>query len=338
MNFSSRICFLFIIRDYAINMIWSVVSIIVGFILLLWSADRFIQGAAALARQLGVSLFLIGLTVVAMGTSAPEMVVSVMASISGNPGIAIGNVLGSNIANIGLILGLTALILPIRFKAAILRKELPILFIVTVIAGICLYDEFLSQFDGVILVVTFAAVMWFLLRQRPQSDDVGLVAAEAEEIPLMTTSKALFWVVVGLSLLVIGSRLLVWGSASIARSLGVSDLVIGLTIVAVGTSLPELAASLTSVFKKHHDIALGNVVGSNLFNLLTVLPLPGLIKPGVVEADAVWRDYPIMLLVTVLLILMILFKRKIPSIGRVQGLVLLSLYLGYIGLLYHSLS
>nr|WP_210396752.1 calcium/sodium antiporter [Motiliproteus sediminis] len=314
-------------------MLYPILAIIGGFLVLIWSADRFVVGAAGTARNLGMSPMLIGLTVVSLGTSAPEMLVSAIAASTGAGGLAIGNALGSNIANIGLVLGVTALIAPLPVKSGLLRKELPLLLAVTLAAGLVLMDLYLGLVDALLLIAGLVLSLYLFARfQRYANADE--VAHEEEELPDIPLRKALFWVVLGLILLAGSSRLLVWGASAVATHMGVSDLVIGLTIVAIGTSLPELAASVMSALKKHHDIAIGNVVGSNIFNLLAVMPLPGLIAPMTMESVVLWRDFATMLLFTLALLLFSYLLTK-GRVGRAEGGALLLGYSAYLALLYY---
>lgn len=320
-------------------MLWiSFLAILGGFMLLVWGADRFVTGAAATARNLGVSPLIIGLTIVGFGTSAPEMLVSAMAAWAGNPGIAVGNAIGSNITNVGLVLGFTALISPLAVKSETLRREFPILFAVTTLVLILLLDGDLSRLDGVILLAGFGLMIYWLvglgLRERacdPMQDEF------AEEIPAdMTMGRALFWVALGLIVLLLSSRLLVWGAVNVAQYFGVPDLIIGLTIVAIGTSLPELAASITGALKGEDDIAIGNVLGSNMFNLLAVLGLPGLISPLTTPDDVMTRDFPIMFGFTALLFAFAYGFRSQGRINRPEGGILLAGFVAYLGLLFYA--
>ncbi len=307
-------------------------AILGGFLALMWSADRFVSGAAATARNLGMSPLLIGLTVVSLGTSAPEILVSAIASFTDYPGLAVGNAIGSNIANIGLVLAITALICPLPIHSGLLKRELPLLLVVTLIAGYCLLDSRISLVDSLLLLAMMVATIYLLIRWQKGARHDALEQEEDEEIPTLSQGKASWLLLSGLLILLGSSRLLVWGATEIAMALGVSDLVIGLTVVAIGTSLPELAASVVSALKKHHDIALGNVVGSNIFNLLTVLPVPGLIKQVTLSTEVFSRDYLAMLAITVLLIAMIFIRRQL--LPRAGGLLLLLAYAGYMGTLY----
>lgn len=314
-------------------MLVPLLGIVTGLIILVWSADRFVAGAAATAKNLGMSPLLIGLTIVSFGTSAPEILVSLMASLDQAGSLAIGNALGSNIANIGLVLGITALIAPLPVKSGILKKELPLLLAVTVLAGLLLYDLTLSLGDGLILIAALIGCLYLFYRFQQASPDDDPLLEESDALPPMSTGKALFWLFVGLALLIASSRLLVWGAVQIATLLGVSELIIGLTIVAIGTSLPELAASVASALKKHHDIALGNVVGSNIFNLAAVMALPGFISPVTLEPLAFSRDYVMMLLITLALIGFCLLRRPF-RISRGEGALLSASYVAYLYLLY----
>ena len=310
-----------------------------GFVLLTWSADRFVTGASALAFNLNVSPLIIGLTIVGLGTSAPEILVSAMASWQGNTGLAIGNAIGSNITNSTLILGFTALVLPLSVHSSILRRELPILLLVMTVALLLLLDGTLGRLDGAILLTGMGVMLLWMTRlaRTAQSQSDPMKEEFAEEIPTdLGMPWAVFWLVTGAVLLLASSKILVWGAVAIAHELGVSDLVIGLTIVALGTSLPELAASVMSAIKNEHDIAIGNVIGSNIFNLLAVLGLPGLIHPAVIDSAVLNRDYPIMIVLTLLLFIMAYGFRGPARINRWEGAVLVSAYVAYQTLLYFN--
>lgn len=321
-------------------MILPLLAILGGLALLVWSADRFVEGAAATAKYAGMPPLLIGMVIIGFGTSAPEMVVSALAAMDGNPGLALGNAYGSNIANIALILGIVALLSPIGVRSGILRKELPMLVAITLLAGWQLIDGNLSRLDGLVLLLVFFIVMggsiYLAMRQR---NDIMMQEIESEtDADLashpMSLSRALFWLVAGLVLLIGSSRLLVWGAVSIAQSLGVSELVIGLTIVAVGTSLPELASSIAAVRKNEHDLALGNVLGSNVFNTLAVVGIAASIHPLSVEPSVLYRDWTLMMGLTLALFAMGFgSKQRQGQIGRFYGAVLLVVYLGYSGYL-----
>jgi len=312
-------------------MLLSFAAIIFGLALLVWSADRFVSGAAALARNLGVSPLLIGLTVVGVGTSAPEMLVSVMAAYSGNMGMAVGNAVGSNTANIGLILGTTAAIAPLTIASGVLRREYPLMLGISLLGYILLIDSELQRLDGFILLIGLIGTLLLMIRiARSQRDHDPLQLELEEEIPVgISTGRAGLLIGVGLAVLLVSSRLLVWGATNVALAFGVSDLVIGLTIVAVGTSLPELAASISSALKREHDIAFGNILGSNIFNILAVLSPAALIAPGTIDPAAISRDLPVMLAFSVLLFLLGRGRNGAGRIGRGAGFALLAAYLGY---------
>jgi len=310
----------------------SIIALIAGLVLLVWSADRFVEGAAAAARHFNVPPLLIGMVIVGFGTSAPEMVVSAIASWQGNPGIALGNAYGSNITNIALILGLTAVISPIVVHSRVLRKELPVLLAVTGFALFLMMDNELSRFDGWMHLLVFSLLIgWSILQGLRERKDALGEEMEAELVEhQMPLGRALTWLTVGLVLLIASSRILVWGAVNIAHYFGVSDLIIGLTVIAVGTSLPELASSIIAIRKNEHDIALGNVIGSNLFNTLAVIGIAGTIHPLAVEADIFKRDMMVMTLLTVCLFLFCYgFGGTQGRINRSKGLLLLSAYVGY---------
>ncbi len=311
------------------------IALIGGLILLVWSADRFVDGAAASARYAGMPPLLIGMVVIGFGTSAPEMVVSAISAAQGNPGLAIGNAYGSNISNIALILGVTALIAPITLKSSVLRKELPVLLGATLLGAALLFDLHLSRVDAWILLIVFSAIMgwsvWLALRQR--RDSLGVDVDTMLEDNSMSLRSALTWLAVGMVLLVISSRILVWGAVEIARGFGVSDLIIGLTVVAIGTSLPELASSLAAVRKGEHDLAIGNVIGSNFFNTLAVVGIAGAIHPLNVGAEVLYRDCLLMGLLTIALFFVRVGYNGQRQITRIEGLILLIIYLGYSGYL-----
>jgi cation:H+ antiporter len=277
--------------------------------------------------------------VVGFGTSAPEILVSTMAALEGSPGIAIGNALGSNIANIALILGVTALIAPLTVHSDLLRREYPLLLLVSVGTYLLLLDGDLDRLDGSLLLVSLVAVMLLLVwigMRRPDHDP--LIDEMEAEIPTgFTTAASLLWVAIGLATLIVSSRMLVWGSVEVATMFGVSDLVIGLTIVAVGTSLPELASAIASALKNEHDLAIGNVVGSNIWNLLAVLGVPGLLAPGLVPPEVLERDMLVMLALTLALFVMGRTMRTRGVINRVEGALLLTSFIAYLGwLVWHS--
>jgi len=316
----------------------SIVAVIGGFAVVIKGADWFVQGAAALARNLGVPTMVIGLTIVGIGTSAPEILISLIASIDGNPGLAVGNALGSNIANIGLVLGITALIVPLTVRSDILRREYPVMFIVMLVSLVLVIDGELSRIDGLILLSGMVVILWWMvmLSKRPGRDPME--AEYAHEIPRIKTGRALLWLVVGLALLLLSSRALVWGAVNIAQALGVSDLIIGLTIVAIGTSLPELAASVMSALRKEPDIAIGNIIGSNMFNLLVVLGLPGVIRPLPLNGEVLTRDFPFMIGLSIALFVMAYGLRVRGRIRRLEGGLLVVGYVAYLTVLYINIK
>lgn len=317
-------------------MLLSILAILAGFGLLIWGADRFVMGASATARNLGVSPLIIGLTIVGFGTSAPEMLVSGLAAWYGNPGISVGNAIGSNITNIGLVLGITALIVPVTVNSDILRREFPLLFLFMMLALWLISDSYLGWWDGLILIGgMFAMIIWVvMIGMRSRKSDPMKAEFEEELSDTMSSGKATFWLIIGIVVLLVGSRAVVWGATEIAIALGISDLVIGLTIIAIGTSLPELAATIMCVYKNEHDIAIGNIVGSNMFNLLGVLGLPGLIHPFALPAETLSRDFGVMVVLTIALFIMSYGFKGAGRINRFEGGILLASWCGYMGWIY----
>lgn len=311
-------------------LIW-LAELIGGFLLLVWAADRLVAGASATARNLGVSPLIIGLTIVGFGTSAPELVVSAVASSRGNPGLALGNALGSNIANLGLVLGITALIYPLRLESAALKREYPLLLLIMLVCLYLVIDLEYSHAEGWLLLAGLAALILWLVRLGLQRQPTDPLADEfAAEIPSdVPTRVAVFWLVVGLLVLPISSKFLVDGAVNIAGMLGVTDTVIGLTIVALGTSLPELATAVTSALRREDDLAIGNIIGSNMFNMLGVLGIAAVISPVTAPPVLIARDFPVMFLMTGLLFLMASDFRGPGRIGRRSGLLLLSMFIIY---------
>lgn len=309
-----------------------------GLALLVWSAGKFVDGASNVARHYGMPPLLIGMVVIGFGTSAPEMVVSVLASYQGNPGIALGNAYGSNIANIALILGLTALLLPISVHSQVIKKELPILTMITFLTVFLLHDLELSTFDAVVLLIVFTGLMgWTILTGlKNKIDSFG----EVVEIGLNTErdpiKKSFLFLVIGLIFLIGSSRLLVFGAVGIATALGVSDIIVGLTVVAVGTSLPELASSIIAARKGESDIALGNVLGSNLFNTLAVVGIAGIVNPMSIDKEIYYRDLATMTVLTLSLFVFGYGFRKQGRINRFEGGILLTSYLAYTTYLIHG--
>lgn len=315
-------------------------AIVAGLLLLVWSADKFIDGSATTARYAGLPPLVIGMVIVGFGTSAPEMIVSAMAAGDGNPDLALGNAFGSNIVNITLILGVTALISPILVQSSIIRKELPLLLIVVIGCGLLIFDSAITTIDAGLLLLGFLAFFtWTIVSGLKSSEDSLNQEFEQEvsgtQLPLKV---AIFWLITGLILLLISSRVLVWGAVEIASILGVSDLIIGLTVVALGTSLPELAASVIAARKGEHDIAIGNVVGSNIFNILAVVGIAGVIEPiSAIAPEVLYRDWSVMLFTTLLLLIMGYGFGRQGRINRFEGALLLISYLGYNGYLAWSL-
>lgn len=325
-------------------MILPIVAVVLGLGVLVWSADKFVDGAVGIAKFCGMSTLLIGMVIVGFGTSAPEMVVSAISAMQNAPELALGNAYGSNIANIALILGLTAVISPVIVVRKALKRDLPVLLAVTALSIYLASDGAINRLDGIVLLLVFGGVMAFnIVSEIRQKKAEGTSETEADEGEKLSLGKSVFWLVFGLALLVASSRALVWGAVEIARALGVSDLLIGLTIVAVGTSLPELASSIAAARKGENDLAFGNIIGSNLFNTLLVVGIASTIAPmHSFEPSVFNRDMPVMAVLTVLLLLFGLPVRKkrldasghrIGRINRLEGATFLAIYIGYIGVL-----
>ncbi|GGW36616.1 calcium/sodium antiporter [Vreelandella hamiltonii] len=315
-------------------MLLAFVAVVVGLLLLIWSAEKFIDGAAATSRWLGLSPLLIGMLVIGFGTSAPEMMVSVLAAMQGNPGLAVGNAYGSNIANIGLVLGFVALIAPLAVHSSVIRKEMPLLVAVMLLTGYMLMDGWISRGEAVLLLAALGIFITVSIIQsrRHQADALTDEVTESLDSKPLSRGMAVMWTLVGLVLLVASSRLLVWGAVEIAVGFGVSDLIIGLTVVAVGTSLPELASSISALRRKEHDMVLGNVVGSNLFNSLAVVGLAGVITPIEAGREVLVRDWSVMTFMTLMMVLFAFSWRGRPRrINRLEGGVLFSLFVAYTG-------
>lgn len=312
-------------------MILFALAVLAGLVLLAYAADKFVDGASGLASNLGVSKLVIGIVIVGFGTSSPELLVSGLASLQGSPGLSLGNALGSNIANISLVIGAGALFRALSVESDIVRREFPVLGVATLITFVLLADGQLSRSDGVILLTLLVGSLGFLLWLSARASKRDALHAEVEDLPdpVLTTKASCFWSLAGLLGMMGGSQLLVWGASSIAAELGVSKLVIGLTIVAVGTSLPELAATIASVRKNEGDLVIGNVIGSNLFNTLGVLGLPGLLSPCEVPREVIWRDYPLMMLLTIAFFASSVTPRGKGLISRKEGLAFLLTFAGY---------
>jgi cation:H+ antiporter len=301
-------------------------ALVAGLLLLLWSADRFVAGAAATARHLGMTPLMIGLTVVSFGTSAPEILVSLAAAREGTPLLAVGNALGSNITNIGLVLGVTALLVPLPVPRAILRREGPWFLGSAALALALFWDGQLTVLESLGLLAVLGAFAFALVR-RPQELD----AEDEDSVPTYSRGSALAWLLLGLALLLVSADVLVWSASTLARAMGVSELVIGLTVVAIGTSLPELAATAGAALKGHTDIAVGNVLGSNILKLHAVMAVPGLFGAFPLEPAVLERDGLAMAGLSLLLILAARFGGG--RLGRLAGGVFLGLWIAYTGML-----
>ena len=313
-------------------------ALIIGLVALVWSADRFVDGSAAISKHLGMSPFLIGMIIIGFGTSMPEMLVSAIASFQNNPNIALGNAYGSNITNIALILGITAIINPINVHSTVLRKELPILTLVSILAAFQISDNLVSRQEAVILLIVFVGLLsWTIYQSISSKKDVIANSFEQElqkkQIPI---KPAIFWSLLGLSILIVSSRIIVWGAVEIATFLGISDLIIGLTIVAIGTSLPELASSFSAARKGEHDLALGNILGSNLFNTLVVVGIAGIINPLLADRYVFIRDIPVMGALTLSLFIMGYGFKRQGRINRVEGTILFLSFVLYVSILMWS--
>lgn len=315
------------------------VAVISGLLLLAWSSDKFVDGASALAHITGLSPLIIGIVIIGFGTSAPEMLVSVTAAMNGTPGLALGNAIGSNIANIALILGVTSLLVILPLQSSIVKREIPLLLLAGLFSYWLMRDGYLSRLDAILLLTMLVGMLgWMMFAARGQTakDERFLEDVEQEQANSLTLRHALFWTLTGLILLVLSSKLLVWGASGIASTLGVSDLVIGLTIVALGTSLPELAAAIASARRGVADLAVGNIIGSNLFNNLGVIGLAALVTPFAAPSEALMRDLPLMLGLTLLLIIFAFTPPRRNMITRWEGWLLLSVFIAYQAFLYYQ--
>ncbi len=314
-------------------MLLDALIIVLGFVGLIWGADKFVFGASALAHNFGVSPLMIGLTIVAFGTSAPEIFSSAVSAWENKPELAIGNALGSNLFNIGVALGVAAIIRPLKPPASLTSKELPALLLVTVATGALLIDLHLGVFDAFALIAITFYFGYRLFRKKAKPD--AIEELEERGISEVKSFQAIAYLILGLGLLVLSAEALVQAASAIAETIGVSTSIVGLTIVALGTSLPELAASVTCVLKGHHDLAIGNIVGSNILNLLVVLPFPGLLAPGLIEPELFYRDYSFVLAITVLLSVFCFWAiRKQQSLGRISGIVFLLIYCGWFTVMF----
>ncbi len=317
-------------------------TIVVGFALLIWSADKFVLGASNTARSFSISPLIVGVVIVGLGTSAPEMLVSAIAAGQGKTGLSIGNALGSNITNVGLMLGLTALIYPLHIHSKLLKREMPVLLLVMAVSLFLLWDQYLSFWDGLLLVSLMFAMLAFTVYEAKSHSSDSLPQEILDELPEeVSKGEALKWLLIGIVVLVASSRVLVWGAVEIAEYFAVSDLIIGLTIIAIGTSLPELATTLAAARKKEFDLAVGNIIGSNIFNLLGVMALPGLIKPDGFDLQVLSRDYPVMIGLTVaLMVFSIAWRKKGQTgiLGRFEGGILLAGYIAYMLWLFKDMG
>lgn len=324
-----------------ITLLYPALAILIGFALLIWSADKFVLGASNTARSFSISPLIVGVVIVGLGTSAPEMLVSAMAAADGNTGLSIGNAIGSNITNIGLMLGITALFYPLQIHSKLLKREMPVLLAVIALSYFILWDQHLSFIDGVILMTMMFTMLGYTIWEAKNHGEDNLPQEILAELPEeISKGAALKWLVIGIVILIASSRILVWGAVEIAEYFQVSDLIIGLTIVAIGTSLPELAATVAAARKKEFDLAVGNIVGSNIFNILGVMALPALIHPDNFELAVLTRDYPVMIVLTVALLLFSIAwrKGKVGVLGRVEGALLLISYIAYMVWLFIDMA
>ena len=309
-------------------MILDIGLIVVGFIFLIKGADWLVGGASGLAKKHNVSDLVIGLTIVAFGTSAPELVVNSIASVDKHSDIVFGNIIGSNNFNLFFILGTVALIFPVTVQRSMIRKEIPFSLVITVLvlvlsnAVLGQKENVLSRFEGMALLVLFAAFIYYTFRQSAVDNDV-----EKIEMKQMTTLKIWALIVIGLSLLVAGGRMVVTGAENIALDLGISEKIIALTIVAAGTSLPELVTSVVAASKKNSDIAIGNVIGSNIFNLLFILPVSAVIHP--VSYATTFNREMLLLIGGTIIVILYMFAGKRYKVDRWEGALLLGVFLAY---------
>lgn len=310
-----------------------IIALLSGFVLLIWSADEFTENGAKIANIFKVSPLIIGLLIFGFGTSAPEMLVSSLAAMNGNTGLSIGNAVGSNIFNIALVLGVSAIISPIEVQGNILRKEWVFLMVATLVAGLLLWDLRLDAIDGFVLLALLFLFLGYTFKESKNSQNHEFDEFE-QKIDKSETVKTWVMLVIGLIVLISSAKLVVWGGIAIAQAFGVSDLIIGLTVVALGTSLPELAVSIASVLKKQYEMVVGNVIGSNLFNTIAVLAIPGFIHPSDVAPEVMTRDYPVMLLLTVLLFAVSYKFGKKHIINRFEGVLLVSVFSLYMWQLF----
>ncbi|AGQ33016.1 Inner membrane protein yrbG [Serratia liquefaciens] len=319
-------------------MFLAIALLIVGLFLLVYGADRLVYGAAVISRSLGVPPLIIGMTIVGIGTSLPELFVSTTAALNGQIDMAVGNVLGSNITNILLILGVAALIHPLAARSEVLRRELPLMLAVTVLCGFVLMDGTLSRLDGVLLLAAAAVFILLMLKiarlaQREGSD--SLTVEQIAELPQDSSNTvAILWLVLAFIILPLSSKMVVDNATVIAHYFGMSELVVGLTVIAIGTSLPELATSIAGALKGEDDMAIGNIIGSNIFNTVIVLGVPALLSPGTVDGAAFHRDYWVMLAVSIVLSALCIGRKH--RIGHLAGALLLCGFIAYLAVLFFN--
>jgi len=322
-------------------LLYPALAIIIGFALLIWSADKFVLGASNTARSFSISPLIVGVVIVGLGTSAPEMLVSAIAAAEGNTGLSIGNAIGSNITNVGLMLGITALFYPLHIHSKLLKREMPVLLAIIALSYFILWDQHLSFLNGLLLLVMMFAMLGYTIWEAKSHGEDQLPQEILDELPEeVSKGEALKWLVVGIVVLIASSRVLVWGAVEIAEYFQISDLIIGLTIVAIGTSLPELAATIAAARKKEFDLAVGNIIGSNIFNILGVMALPGLIRPDTFDSEVLTRDYPVMIALTIALMIFSIAWRKGKTgvLGRFEGGLLLAGYVSYMIWLFTDMT
>ncbi|MDE9492334.1 calcium/sodium antiporter [Xenorhabdus bovienii] len=319
-------------------MFLTIALLITGLILLVYGSDRLVYGAAVFARSLKIPPYIVGLTIMGIGTSLPELMVSITAAQDGLPNIAVGNAIGSNITNLLLITGAASLIRPITVKSDILRRELPLMLLITAFVGYILADSYLSRLDGIVLLLTALFFIALMIKMTTVSQDDGLDSYMQErdaELPVEGNKGiALLWVVLGLIILPISTRMVIDNAAVVARIYGISELIIGLTILAVGTSLPELATSIAAAIKGENDMAMGNIIGSNVFNITLVLGIPGILSPSVISPQAFSRDFWVMMAASVLFTIFCLGRKH--RLNRLNGVLLLGCFIAYFVVLFVS--
>ncbi|QAB15164.1 calcium/sodium antiporter [Hydrogenovibrio thermophilus] len=320
------------------SLILPLIVLAIGLVLLVWSSDIFIDGAASTAIHMNISPLIIGVVVLGFGTSAPEILVAILASVDNSPSLAIGNVVGSNIANIGLVLGVTAMVSPIVIKSSLLKREFPMLLVISLIGILLMLDKDLDITDGFILLTLLLIVMTWMIHANKNMAPTDPLAKETvdelEDMPKFSRGKSWFYLLAGLVVLMISAKMMVWGAVEVAVYFKVPEMIIGLTIVAIGTSLPELAAAITAARKGEADLMIGNILGSNLFNLLAVMSMPALLAPSVIENTTLLLDYPIMLALTLAMLLVALPRKGKAVITKVEGFILLMSFIAYMVFLY----